>query len=260
MELFEEVFNKASIYDTLFFNIKAVLEYPTTNDLKTKNPALYNRWLYLAKTKFTENDLMDMEYMEKMYQEEAIFHPEFCRILTITYAKLQLEDGKIRRYFKKIANEDEYMVIATFMDVLHQLSSDAVNSTPQYFMTMCGHNINGYDIPLLLKRFILHRDKFENKLLPLMLKKALASKPWEGAVVDTVNVWKFGGNSYTPLMLIADFIGLKKTVDLEPLPEVSKHYWQMVQDKPEEALEYVALQSATQTNLVIQLMNELRQL
>ena len=66
MELFEEVFNKASIYDTLFFNIKAVLEYPTTNDLKTNNPALYNRWLYLAKTKFTENDLMDMEYMEKM--------------------------------------------------------------------------------------------------------------------------------------------------------------------------------------------------
>ena len=265
MELFEEVFNRASIYDTLFFNIKAVLEYPTLNNLQTNNPALYARWQYLIKTKFTESDLSDVEYMEQKYQEEAVFHPEFCKILAITYAKLLLEDGKIRRYFKKISNQDEFMVIATFMDVLHQLSTDAVNSTPQYFMTMCGHNIAGYDIPLLLKRFILHRDKFENKLLPLMLKKALASKPWDGAVVDTVNVWKFGGNSYAPLMLIADFLNLKKTVDLEPLPEVSKKYWKMIADggtaaAEEEALEYVSLQSATQTNLVIQLMNELRQL
>ena len=265
MELFEEVFNRASIYDTLFFNIKAVLEHPTITSLQKNNPALYARWMYLAKTKFTETDISDKDYLQEKYEQEAIFHPEFCRILAITYAKLLLEDGKIKRYFKKIANEDEYMVIATFMDVLHQLSTDAVNSTPQYFMTMCGHNIGGYDIPLLLKRFIFHRDKFENKLLPLMLKKALASKPWEGAVIDTVNVWKFGGTDYAPLMLIADFLGLKKTVDLESLPEVSKKYWKMIADggtatAEEEALEYVSLQSATQTNLVIQLMNELRQL
>jgi hypothetical protein len=61
-------------------------------------------------------------------------------------------------------------------------------------------------------------------------------------------------------MLIADYLGLKKTVDVESLPDVSKKYWSMVSEKPQEALEFVALQSATQTNLVIQLMTQLREL
>jgi hypothetical protein len=56
-------------------------------------------------------------------------------------------------------------------------------------------------------------------------------------------------------------LGLKKTVDLLPLDEVSQKYWEMVVDgKSEEALEFVSLQSATQINLVIQLMNTIRQL
>jgi hypothetical protein len=63
-----------------------------------------------------------------------------------------------------------------------------------------------------------------------------------------------------PLMLISDFLGLKKTVDLLPLDEVSKQYWEMVGTDEEKALEFISLQSATQTNLVIQLMNRLRQL
>jgi len=62
------------------------------------------------------------------------------------------------------------------------------------------------------------------------------------------------------LMLIADYLGLKKTVDLEPLPDVSRQYWEMVKTEPEKALDFVGLQSANQTNVVIQLMNELRQL
>jgi len=42
---------------------------------------------------------------------------------------------------------------------------------------------------------------------------------------------------------------------------VSKNYWELIENgEPEDALEYVSLQSATQTNLVIQLVNELRQL
>ena len=61
-------------------------------------------------------------------------------------------------------------------------------------------------------------------------------------------------------MFIADYLELKKTVELKTLADVSRAYWNTVADKPEEALEYVSLQSATQTNLVIQLINELRQL
>jgi hypothetical protein len=197
---------------------------------------------------------------EKCYQDKAIFYPEFSRIVAITYASLYSENGQLKRFFKKIVGEDEFIVLATFMDVLHQLSSEGAKSNPQYYPTFCGHNILSYDIPFLIKRYIKHKDKFENKQLPFILKRCLAAKPWESKVIDTVNVWKFNGNDYTPLMLIADYLGLKKTVDLEALPEVSKHYWETVGEKPEEALESVSLQSANQTNVVIQLMNELRQM
>jgi hypothetical protein len=261
MELFEEVFDKSTIYDMLFFNIKAVLIYPQLTDLKSENPALFERWQYLADTKYKAN-VVDAKYGQTIYEDNAVYYPEFTRIVAITYASVRFENNSLKRYLKKIVNEDEYTVIATFMDILHGLSSEAVQSSPPYFPILCGHNITNYDIPLLIKRYVLHRERFEiNKQLPLLLKKILTAKPWEGKVVDTVNVWKFNGSDYTPLMLIADYLGLKKTVDVETLPDVSKLYWKTVNEgKPADAIETVSLQSATQTNLVIQLINELRQL
>jgi hypothetical protein len=113
---------------------------------------------------------------------------------------------------------------------------------------------------MLIKRFIVHKSKFENKTLPFVLKRALNIKPWESGLIDVVNVWKFNGFDNTPLMLIADHMELKKTVDLLSLPELSKYYWENVGKNGEETLEYIALQSATQTNFIVQLMYELRQL
>ena len=255
MPLFDDVFNKASIYEMLFFNVKSVLIYPSLEDLEANNKPLYDRWKYLANTKY---NLIDER---KAYQDNAPYYPEYTRIVAITYANLYAEDGTLKRFFKKIVNEDEYIVLATFMDVLYNLSSEGSKSSPQYFPMLCGHNIVSHDIPMLIKRFLVHRDKFENnKQLPYILKRCLNIKPWESGVIDVVNVWKFNGYDNIPLMLIADYLGLKKTVDLMTLSELSKHYWDNVGEKPAETLEAVSLQSATQTNLVIQLMNELRQL
>jgi hypothetical protein len=282
MELFEEVFNPGSIYDMLFFNTKAVLIYPTLEELQKENPTLYDRWKYLSKSKYnldmdtyhgTAGAMLDetLKYAQISYEEKAIFYPEFSRIVAITYGTVRSENGLPKRYLKKIANEDEFLTIATFMDILYGVSSEAIQSTPPYFPILCGHNIMNYDIPLLIKRFLIHKEKFRtlrnqnspnelNNLLPLILKKVLSAKPWEGKVVDTVNVWKFNGFEYTSLMLISDYLGLKKTVDLLSNNELSKYYWDNVKEKPKETLEFVSLQSATQTNLVIQLLNLLRQI
>lgn len=270
MELFDEVFNPGSIYDMLFINTKAVLTYPTLDKLK-ENQGLYDRWKYLADSKYHAGLVTNLALLEENYENNAIHYPEFSRILAITYGTVRIENGVPKRYLKRIANEDEYQVLSMFMDILYGISSEAVQSSPPYFPILAGHNIVNYDIPLLIKRFLAHKDKFKdakrsensgaiNNLLPLMLKKVLSAKPWDSKVIDTVNVWKFNGNDYTPLMLISEHLGLKKTVDLDTLSDVSKKYWSMVGEKPTEALEYVALQSATQTNLVIQLLTQLREL
>lgn len=259
--LFDDVFNKSGIYEMLFLNVKAVLIYPTLEELKAKNPQMYERWQYLANTKYNGSIVSLEKYGQTIYENNAIGHPEYCKIVAITYATIYSEKGTMKRFFKKIVNDDEFIVLATFMDVLHQVSSEGVKSTPQYFPILCGHNIIAYDIPFLIKRFILYKNKFENnKELPFILKKALNTKPWESGLIDVINVWKFNGFDYTPLMLIADYLGLKKTTDLLTPADLSTYYWTNIETKHDETLEFMSLQSATQTNLVIQLMNELRQL
>jgi len=270
--LFEDVFNELIVYESLFFNIKSVLIYPTLDELKEKNPAMYERWKYISKLKYGfDMDVKHSEasamqdltpiYAQKTYEENASHFPEYCKIVAITYANLYYEDRQQKRFFKKIVNDDEYLVIATFMDVLYQISSEGAKSNPQQFPALCGYNIISSDIPLLIKRFLVHRDKFvnNNKQLPYILKRALSVKPWESGVIDIVNVWKFNGFDNMPLMLIADYLGLKKTTDLLSVPELSQYYWQHIADTPKETLEFIALQSATQTNLVIQLINMLRE-
>lgn len=265
-ELFDEVFNKVSIYKMLFFNVKAVLEHPTLEDLEEKNKPMYERWKYLSKTKYDcDLDLnlhpINDKNRQVVYEEHAVNYPEFCRIVAISYASLYPENGQVKRDFKKIVNLDESLVIATFMDVLYQLSSDGIASTPQFFPTLSGHNIVEYDIPLLIKRFLLINSKAEiKKQLPLLLKRSLAFKPWDaGGIVDTVNVWKFNGHGSIPLMVMGDFLGLKKTVDVLDNSELSRYYWDNIDEKEKETLDFMSLQSATHTNIAIQLMNELRQ-
>lgn len=271
MALFDDVFNRSAIYDTLFFNVKGVLQYPTLKELEENNKELYERWKYLSKTKYgcdvdsghyVASTMKDEtpEYAQKTYEENAVYYPEFSRIVVISYAKLYIEDGKIKRTLKKIANDNEEIVIATFMDELKQISSDGSRSTPQVFPTLCGYNIISYDIPMLIKRFIVNREKIEDKQLPYILKRAMNIKPWESGLMDVVNIWKFNGYDIMPLMLIADFVGLKRTTDVLPLPEFSKYYWENIKTSPDKTWEFIGLQSVTHTNLVIQLLNELRQL
>lgn len=263
--LFDEVFNKASIYDMLFFSVKAVLIHPTLESLKAENEPMYNRWKYVSKTKYDCDLDVDGSSStvsgQKVYEDNAVRYPEYSKIVAITYATVYLEDGIMKRNFKKIINHDERVLLETFMTELTFLSSAAVQSTPAYFPVLCGHNIFGYDIPLLIKRFVLLHSKFDTPMqLPLILKRTLNSKPWETDVIDTVNVWKFNGNEYVSLMMISDYLGFKRTVDLMPLNELSKYYWNNVNENPKETLEHVGLQAANQTNVVIMLMNELRHL
>jgi len=264
-QLFDDVFHPERIHETLFFNLKSVLIYPNLEELEANDKPLFERWNYLAKTKY-DFDLQTIHINAELfklgndiYKKNAAYYAEFTKIIAITYATVYIEDGTLKRYMKKIVNEDEYIVLATFMDELYRISSDGTKSSPQFFPILCGHNIISHDIPHLVKKFIFYRNKFGlDKKIPLILKRSLGIKPWESGVIDVVNVWKFNGYDNMPLMLISDYLELKKTVDLLSLDEVSKTYWELAKTDTEKALEFISLQSATQTNLVIQLMNILR--
>lgn len=260
MALYDDVFYPQSLYESLFFSIKSVLIYPTLKELEAENKQLYERWMHLSQNKYNVT-INEKNRWQEIYEKNAPYYPEFSRIIAITFGDVSVDgNGKPIRNLKRIANNDEVIVISAFMNELYRLSSEAMKSTPQYFPALCGYNIISYDIPLLIKRFLIHHKSLENSKLPLILKRSLSIKPWESGLIDVINVWKFNGYDAMTLMLIADYLGLKYSVELLTLPELSKYYWGNINDEPEKTLEFISLQSATQANLVIQVMNTLRQL
>jgi hypothetical protein len=275
--LFEDVFNKASIYEMLFFNIKSVLIYPTLDKLEVGNKPMFDNWKEISKNKYkfdivepvkniqivTDDYSSHQIIQNDIYQENASYYPEFSKIVAITYATVFMEDGKLKRSIKNIADIDELRVINAFVDILQQLSISGNQSTPKFFPSLCGYNIMNGDIPLLIKRILNNRDNLQIKnKIPYILQRVLSAKPWDSDVIDVMNIYKFNGfdNGSTTLSLISDFLGLKKSTTLLSQSELSKYYWSNIDTNPKETIEFISTQSANQTNLCIQLLNELRQI
>lgn len=243
------IFNKAAIYDMLFFNIKTVLEYSSLDELEEKNPDMYENWKILMSEKFNSSTSMTMK---KLYDEYAINYPEYSKIVTITYGKIYINDthGKVDRILKKISGFDEAIILETFFDVL--------NNMPD--ITLVSFNGNK-DLQTLVKRFLYKRAELNTiKTLPLIIKKSLSSKPWESSNIDINYVWKFNAyeDNLPTLSILTDFLGLKKNTELLTDSELSKYYWNNIDENVDETIKFVELQSVNNTNLLIQFINEIR--
>jgi len=281
MSQFDEIFNKASIYDMLFINVKPVLIHKSLYDLFINDKPMFERWAYISKTKFkfdvtdkvkpipdiiTSNDESILVVQNDIYLKNAVYYPEYTRILSISYAILHMDNGQ-KRDMKIITNDNERIVIETFLTDLILISEARKEAKKESLYTLCGFNISTHDIPLLIKRFMVYRDKDDDveqfitvKELPLIIKKSLSIKPWESGLIDTANIWKFNGYNDAPLMLIADFLKLKKVDELLPLNELSEYYWKNIELNREDTLDFIGMQSATQMNFSIQMMNIFRKI
>ena len=211
------------------------------------------------------DDINQGKSLQTLYTEKACFLPEFSKIIAITYATpTNGENDDIKRNMRLLKDETEPDLIIAFMNALNKEFSEAHNSSPALNLTMCGHNIIGHDIPLLVKRIIKYREPLLTSgnphIIPPIIKNYLKAKPWESNVFDTVNAWKFNGTDYISLQLISDFIGLKYTNTLLSKEEINRLYWSGIEDDKGSTLENIRNQSANYVNLTIQLVNELRKL
>jgi predicted PolB exonuclease-like 3'-5' exonuclease len=50
-------------------------------------------------------------------------------------------------------------------------------------------------------------------------------KPWENCLLDTQDIWKFGGYNTAKLGLIAELLGIPSPKDAMSGPEVNEYYW-----------------------------------
>ena len=77
MELFDVVFNKGSIYDMLFLDIKAVLQQPTLEILKNDNEIMYENWNVISHQKY--NIALETSSEDDVYQKYAVYYPEYTK-------------------------------------------------------------------------------------------------------------------------------------------------------------------------------------
>ena len=86
-------------------------------------------------------------------------------------------------------------------------------------MKWVGHFIKGFDMPYIIKRSLINGVKVPRHF---HLHKM---KPWENCLLDTKEVWQFGGWDSAKLGLISEVLGIPSPKDAMSGSEVSEYFW-----------------------------------
>jgi hypothetical protein len=165
---------------------------------------------YLRKDSEEYRDMSDTE----LYPLNAALFPEFGKTLVISIGQITYPDGitavpKIKSFY----GDDEAEVLKDFMGTMVKIFSAKPN------IKIIGHNIKGFDIPYILKRSIINGVSIPNQL---QLQKL---KPWENCLLDTYDIWKFGGWNGASLSLICDLLNIPSPKEAMKAGDVSTSYW-----------------------------------
>jgi len=185
------------------------------------------------------------EYIEldddRLYQLDAALYPEFGRVVCVSIGQVVFEDGvtptaKIKSFY----GDDEKDILDVFMKTMSRIFHASPN------ISLVGHNVKGFDLPFLIKRAIINGVNIPNKL---QLQKM---KPWENCLVDTNDIWKFGGWNGASLSLICDLLQIPSPKENMYGGEVAEAYWN---GRIEEIKNYCEDDVCATMNVMLKLSN-----
>ena len=159
----------------LFFDLETVGVEKDYTTLNNKNPEMgrlfesYRNWF----TKRYPDD--DGKTLDEIFTNHAALVSDFSKIIVASFSFITPK-GEI--HTTTFAEDDEKKLLEGVKDLL--------NKVLKLDFYLCGHNIKGFDMPMLSKRFVVNGIK-QPKILP-----ALGTKPWELKAVDTKELWQFG--------------------------------------------------------------------
>ena len=248
--------NRIVIYDTLFFGVRAVAEYPNLKTFESENYNKYVLWRKFVEDRFGSENLTD-EY----YHKYSPYYPEFSKIVSIVYATIENKDNKINRNLKVLNGDTESEIITVFADVLDYYENFSNNSTPKFDYVLGGYDIVNYDIPYFIKKFIKLYNKDNNRVIPTMLKNYLQSQPWNSNVVNFRDLYNFNSKTmFTNIDIMVDYLGLKQAENIIADDLVSKYYWENIEIDKVNTTKKINLTISNKINTSIQFMNNFRYL
>ena len=152
---------------------------------------------------------------EDYYFSRAGIPAEFGKIICISAGYFRMEAGENIFRVKSCYGHDEKKVLQEFFELLAGFH----HKIPR--IILCGHNIKEFDVPYICRRALIN-----HLLLPPIFAEMQSKKPWEVAMEDTMQMWKFGDvKNYTSLKLLAHVLGVPSPKDDIDGSQVAGVYW-----------------------------------
>lgn len=201
----------------IFIDIETSTQKETLQELINENPALEEYW-NIKTTQLIEDQpetLKDFVDPHKMWSRMAGLYPEWGKIVCISMGQLQFDETGHPNDFKAVSyyGNDEKQLLQDFL----QTATKITQKYPD--MKWVGHHIKGFDMPYIVKRALING---------IAVPKAFhfqKQKPWENCLLDTKDIWKFGGYNTAKLGLISELLGIPSPKDAMSGPEVNEYYW-----------------------------------
>lgn len=183
----------------LFLDIETVGGCPDYDSCQKFSPQIaeqFENYFDWFQKRFPEDG--DEGY-SKMFVNRAALVPEFLRIACVSVAFI---DPKGEVKMQSFSNINEKELLIDVQKMLHR--------TGELGFFLCGHNVKGFDIPVLAKRMIM------NGILPPKILPGHDTKPWEVKALDTKEVWQYGGyGSIASLELMCVCLGIESSKNME---------------------------------------------
>jgi hypothetical protein len=129
--------------------------------------------------------------VEECFNEISGLNAEFSQVICVSLGYECEDEFKLTSIYSK--NEVELL----------QKLSQIFDKFQINGYSLAGHNINGFDKPYLIKRYIINKLKVPNIL------NSIGIKPWELSDADTMQMWRLGGGNNTSLEVICATLGIK---------------------------------------------------
>jgi uncharacterized protein YprB with RNaseH-like and TPR domain len=183
----------------LFLDIETVGIEPDWDSLKKNREPLsfqFENYFDWFQKRFPEDA---DKGVEQMFVNRAALVPEFSRIACVSVAFVT-DKGETK--MQSFSDPDEKKLLKDVQKLLHRIGNLG--------FYLCGHNVKGFDIPVLAKRMIM------NGILPPKILPGHDTKPWEIKALDTKELWQYGGyGSIASLELMCVCLGVESSKTME---------------------------------------------
>ena len=183
----------------LFLDIETVGIQPDWKTLELKRPELafqFENYFDWFLKRFPEDGA---DGVAQMFVNRSALVPEFARIACVSVAFVT-DKGETK--MQSFSDPDEKKLLEGVQKLLKRVG--------ELNFFLCGHNVKGFDIPMLAKRMMM------NGILPPKILPGHDTKPWEIKALDTKELWQYGGyGSIASLELMCVCLGVESSKNME---------------------------------------------